>query len=111
MKYKSATTAYPIPEPALVPMPMNALATRMPPQDCAAPEAAWATMPRIDTKTNIGRRPYMLESGDHISGNTPDVMMATVRQYEACWIVICRALDSSPYAEFYSGISVILGLI
>jgi hypothetical protein len=57
MKYMSATTAKPIPDPALVPIPMIALAARIPPHVGAAPDAAWQTMPKMDTNTKMGRRP------------------------------------------------------
>lgn len=57
MKYMSATTAKPIPDPALVPIPINDLATRIPAHVLAAPDAAWPMMPKIDTNTKMGRRP------------------------------------------------------
>ena len=57
MKYMSATTAKPIPDPALVPIPIKDLATRIPAHVLAAPDAAWPMMPKIDTNTKMGRRP------------------------------------------------------
>jgi hypothetical protein len=102
MKYMSATTAKPMPEPALVPIPIIALAAKIPAHVGAAAEATCPAMPRIDTKMKIGRRPYTLDSGDQISGKAPEVTIATVREYDACCTVIPRALAISPYAEFYT---------
>lgn len=74
----SATTAAPMPIPALVPMPTKALAVIIPAQVGAAPLAQWATIPIALTKMKIGLLPYTLAIGDHSSGLTPANRMAIV---------------------------------
>lgn len=74
----SATTAAPIPIPALVPIPTKALAVNIPPQVDATAAAHWLTIPRTETKMNIGRLPYTFDNGDQIRGKTPAKTIGTV---------------------------------